>query len=448
MKDISDEDHSYDVVVCGGGPSGIAAAVASARNGADTLLVERYGFLGGMATAGLVNPFMPYFADGEQIIEGIFQEIIDRLASKGGCSGGGRCSAFDPELMKIVADEICLESGVKLLLHSFVSGAQLAGPRSGRGESRLQSPRRQRLPRTSLPRLIESIAITAKPRERRIRGRIYVDATGDADLAYLAGVPWEKGRSEDGLTQPMTLNFRVAGVDVERVPPRQEITRLYLAAREQGRVDCPRGDVLYFTATRAGEIHFNTTRVVRADGTRAEDLTRAEIESRRQVRQIVDFLKADVPGFEQAYLQLTGTQIGVRETRRIVGEYVLTAEDVLGGRKFADCVARGSYPIDIHDPDGGGTVIKHLPPGESYDIPYRCLLPLGIGNLLVAGRPISSTHEAHSSVRVMPIACAVGEAAGTAAALCARHNVSPQGLDVSLLQRTLVAQGANLGRGS
>jgi hypothetical protein len=245
----------------------------------------------------------------------------------------------------------------------------------------------------------------------------------------------------------MTLNFRMAGVDPARLPSREEVTRLYLAARDQGRIDCPRNDVLYFTTTRDGEIHFNTTRVTRADGTRAEDLTRAEIESRRQVSQIAAFLKRDVPGFERAYLQMTGTQVGVRETRRIVGEYVLTAEDVLGARKFEDCVARGSYPVDIHDPDGGGTILKHLPPGESYDIPYRCLVPLKIDNLLVAGRPISSTHEAHSSLRVMPIACAVGEAAGTAAALCVRDNVAPRALETGLLQRTLAAQGANLGKG-
>jgi len=432
---MSDDDHSYDVVICGGGPSGISAAVASARNGADTLLVERYGFLGGMATAGLVNPFMTYFAGEEQIIEGVFQEIIDRLAAKGGCGGPGGRTAFDPEVFKIVADETCLESGVKLLLHSFVGGATMGGRGSRRAGSGGPSP----------SQLIESISVTGKPREREIGARVYVDTTGDADLAYLSGVACEKGRAGDGLMQPMTLNFRMGGVDVGRVPSREEITRLYLAAREQGRIDCPRNDVLWFLTTRDGEVHFNTTRVTRADGTSADDLTRAEIESRRQVMQYVDFLARDVPGFERAHLQMTGTQIGVRETRRIVGEYVLTADDVLGARKFEDCIARGSYPIDIHDPDGGGTVLKRLPPGESYDIPYRCLVPLAVDNLLVAGRPISSTHEAHSSLRVMPIACAVGQAAGTAAALCVRDQVIPRELDVGLLQRTMIAQGANLG---
>lgn len=406
--------------MCGGGPGGIAAAVAAARNGADTMLVERYGFLGGMATAGLVNPFMPWHAGKEQIINGIFQEILDRLRAKGGLSRD-RESIFDPEIMKVVADDICLESGVKLLLHSFVSGATVEGPR------------------------IASVTVTNKPDGRDITAEIFIDATGDADLAYMAGVPCSVGRESDGLAQPMTLNFRMAGVDTARVPPREVINDLYAKARQEGRINCPRENVLMFNTTRSGEIHFNTTRVTRADGTNAADLTRAEIEARRQVHQLVEFLKRGVPGFENAFLQMTGTQIGVRESRRIVGEYVMTVEDVLEGRKFDDCIARGSYPVDIHNPDGAGTVIRHLRPGESYDIPYRSIVPLKIDNLLVAGRPISTTHEAHSSTRIMPICFAVGEAAGTAAALCVRQKTVPRSLDVGVLQAVLAAQGANLG---
>jgi len=419
---MSEDNNLYDVVVCGGGPAGIAASVAAARTGAEVLLIERYGFLGGMATAGLVNPFMTFFAGSEQIVQGIFQEIIDRLSFLGGWGGPRQNWAFDPELLKVAADEICLQAGVKLLLHAFVCGAKIERSK------------------------ITSIRILAKPQEREIRAKVYVDATGDADLACLAWVPCEKGRPGDGLTQPMTLNFRMAGVEIDRMPPREEINRLYSAAREAGRIDCPRNDVLYFFTTRDGEVHFNTTRVIKLDGTSARDLTRAEIIGRRQAKQICEFLRSDVAGFERSYLATTGTQIGVRETRRIVGQYVLTAEDVLSAAKFHDCIARGSYPVDIHDPDGGGTVIKHLPPGESYDIPYRCLVPLNVSNLLVAGRPISATHEAHSSLRVMPIAFAVGQAAGTAAALCARWHCAPRDLDVRSLQRQLIDQGANLGR--
>jgi len=243
----------------------------------------------------------------------------------------------------------------------------------------------------------------------------------------------------------MTLNFRMAGVDKSRMPDRKEITELYLKARAEGRIECPRNDVLWFETMRDDEIHFNTTRVIRCDATDAEELTKAEIEARRQVGQYVDFLKSDIPGFENAHLQMMAPQIGIRESRRIVGEYVLTAEDLLSARKFDDCIARGSYSVDIHDPDGGGTVIKRLPPGESYDIPYRSLVPKKIDNLLVAGRPISSTHEAHSAIRVMPIAAAIGEAAGAAAALCVNGGTIPRKLDSKKLQRVLLAQGANLG---
>ena len=418
---MSDDDHLYDVLVCGGGPGGLAAAVSAARNGADTLLVERYGFLGGMATAGFVNPFMTWFAGTEQIIEGVFQEILDRLRAKGGFGTGRHPYAFDTEMFKIVADEICLESGVKLLFHSFVSGAEVNGS------------------------LIESAVLTSKSGERGIKAKIFVDGTGDADLAYLSGVPCEKGREGDHLTQPMTLNFRMAGVDMDTCLSRDGITVHFLKAREEGRVDIPREGILYFHTTRDGEIHFNTTRVVCLDGTNAGDLTKAEVTARRQTMQLAKMLVDEVPGFENAYLQQTGTQIGIRESRRIVGEYIMTAEDIVEAHKFDDCIARGSYGIDIHSPTGAGTVGKGLPPGESYDIPYRSLVPLKIDNLLIAGRPISATHEAHSAIRIIPIACAIGEAAGAAAALCARANTISRELDAAEVQRALIAQGANLG---
>jgi hypothetical protein len=415
------KDYTCDVLVCGGGPGGICAAVSAARNGADTLLVERYGYLGGAATMALVFPFMTRYAGGEQIIDGVFQEIIERLDAKGGYGGPDQPHMFDPETLKSVADDICLESGVRLLFHTMVDGAEV-----GSG-------------------LIERVTIHNKSGEQSVKASCYIDATGDADLAFLSGVPCEKGRASDGLTQPMTLNFRMAGVDRSIMPERETLNKLYLGARAQDRIDCPRNDVLHFATMRPDEVHFNTTRIIRADGTNTEDLTKAEIDSRRQVAQLVAWLVSDIPGFEHALLQMTGAQIGIRESRRIVGEYVLTAEDLLSARKFDDCVARGSYPVDIHDPDGGGTVIKRLAPGESYDIPYRSLVPKGIDNLLIAGRPISCTHEAHSAIRVMPIAAAIGEAAGAAAALCVRDKTTPRALDVGELRRVLLAQGANLG---
>ena len=417
MKEIP----SCDVLVIGGGPGGLSAAVASARNGADTLLVERYGFLGGMATAGLVNPYMTYWAGEEQIIHGIHQEIIDRLTELGAYGKGSR-TAFDPEAYKYVADRICEDAGVKVLLHSFLTDVEMDGSR------------------------IKAAEIAGKSGKRMAAAKVFVDGTGDADMAFLAGAQCEKGRDEDGLMQPTTLNFRVCKVDQSRMPPRgDEFNKLFEKAKAEGRLTCPRENVLLFLTTREGEIHFNQTRMTGIDGTSSEDLTRAEIEGRRQAWEFLEFLRRDVPGFENSEMLMSGPQVGIRESRRVMGEYVLTGEDVLGARKFPDVIARGSYSIDIHNPKGAGTVIKHLPPGESYDIPYRCLVPLGVDNLLIAGRPISSTHEAHSSLRVMPICLAIGQAAGTAAALCAKNGVIPRKLDAKKLQDTLKAQGANLG---
>ncbi len=409
-----------DVLVAGGGPGGLAAAIASARNDADTLLIEQYGFLGGMATAGLVNPYMTYWAGEEQIIEGIHQEICDRLTALGAYGKGSR-TAFDPEAYKYVADRLCEESGVKVLLHSTLSDVNTDGG------------------------LIRFIEIVGKSGKQMVQAKVYIDGTGDADLAAWAGAKYEKGRAEDGLTQPMTLNFRVSNVDMDRLAGRDERNALYDKAKAEGRLTCPRENILMFFTTRPGVVHFNQTRITGLDGTSAEDLTRAEIEGRRQAWEFLEFLRRDVPGFENAEMEVSGPQIGVRESRRVIGDYVMTEDDVLGARKFPDVIARGSYDVDIHNPTGAGTVIKRLKPGESYDIPYRCLTPLGIDNLLIAGRPISTTHEAHSSIRIMPICIAIGQAAGAAAALSVREKVIPRKLDITLLQRTLRDQGANLG---
>jgi ribulose 1,5-bisphosphate synthetase/thiazole synthase len=409
----------HDVIIVGGGTAGVAAAVAARRNGADAILIERYGFLGGTMTAGLVNPFMTFHAGEEQIIQGIFQEILDRLESLNGYDE--RTKAFDNEVMKLVTDQMVMEAGVKLLLHTYVVDAIMQ------------------------ENTIRGVEIYNKSGRQAILGKVVVDASGDGDVAVMAGAVYEKGRKEDGLTQPMTLNFKMGGVDVEKMPAEREINRLFEEAKSKGKVRIPRENVLWFPTIRKGEVHFNTTRVVKADGTKVEDLTYAEVEGRRQMVELVRFLKEKVSGFEDAYLLMSGTQIGIRETRRIIGEYVLTGEDIVEAKKFKDVVARGSYPIDIHSPTGEGTVIKSPPFDSSYDIPFRCLVPKRIDNLLIAGRCVSGTHEAQAAIRVIPIVVAIGQAAGTAAALAARLDTPPRELDVSLLQKTLRDQGANLG---
>jgi hypothetical protein len=215
-------------------------------------------------------------------------------------------------------------------------------------------------------------------------------------------------------------------------------------ATEAGELQLPREDILFFATPHAREVSVNSTRVTRVLGTDVWDLSYAEWRSRQQMRQIVEFLRRRVPGFEQAYLVQSGVNIGVRETRRIVGDYQLTAADVMAARKFDDVIARCSYPMDIHNPTGKGTVLQRLPPGEAYDIPLRCLLPADVDGLVVAGRCISGTHEAHSSYRVMPVAMAVGQAAGVCGALAARRRIAPRGVPYREVQAELVRQGANL----
>jgi len=364
------------VIVAGGGPAGIAAAVAASRQGAETLLIERYGFLGGMATAGLVNPFMPWHANGSPLVAGIFEEM-----------------------------------------HTLVGGVAREGS------------------------AITSIRTESKSGTEEWTAALYVDCTGDADLAFRAGVPCDHGRDEDHLAQPMTLNFRMAGVEIEQMPTRQEINRLFDQAKAEGRLHQPRENVLFFYTTRPGVVHFNTTRVTGLSGADADDLTAAEIEARRQAHELAHFLVARVPGFERAYLEQSGAQIGVRESRRIRGDYALTGDDVVNARKFPDGIARSNYPIDIHSPTGSGTVIREVPAGNYYQIPYRCLLPVGVDNLLVAGRCVSATHEGQSSLRVMPQCFAMGQAAGVAAAMAVRSGISPRQVSAEELRQALRKQG-------
>ena len=412
------------LVVVGGGPAGCAAAVAAARLGAEVWLIERYGFVGGMATAGLVHPWMTYFAGEKQIIGGVFAEIVEQLvareAFKHSQHFGQRHHCFDPEALKQILLEMLQQAGVKLLLHTFLVEAEAEGGRV----SRLQ--------------------IASKSGLEELRPQLTIDASGDADVAGWAGAAYEKGRPMDGLMQPMTLHFRMGGVEVARMPSRERMNELYAAAKAAGEIDCPRENLLWFDTTVADQIHFNTNRVTHVDGTSREDLTRAEVEARRQTKQLVAFLQRRVPGFERSYLLKTAPQIGVRETRRIIGEYVLTGEDVLSARKFPDGIALSSYPIDVHNPAGEGTLLRYLQPGEYYAIPYRCLLPEEMEGLLVAGRPISASHEAHASTRIQAVCYATGQAAGVAAALAMRQGVRPREVAVEELQAELRKQGAIL----
>jgi len=438
-----------DVLVVGGGPAGIAAAVASGRTGAKTVLVERFGFLGGNATAGLVGPFMTsYSQDGKvQLIKGVFEQLVERAEALGGAihprsvEGGSeyagfityghhRVTPFDPEAVKLVAAEMCLEVGVELRLHTFVVDTLVEDG------------------------AVTGVIVASKSGLEAIRAKVTVDCSADADIAARAGVPFHQGRESDGLTQPMTLFFRVANVDDEKViayvnemNEYRPYTSIVKAAHERGDFPIPREAIGVYRTPQAGIWRVNTTRLHQLDGTNVKDLTTAEIEGRRQVMFLVKFFREYCPGFENATLLDTAAMIGVRETRRIQGEYTLTADDLASGREFDDVIALCGYPIDIHSPTGsGGSMNKEaFECANVYQIPYGCLVPLNANRLLVAGRCVSASHEALGAIRVMPPAFAMGQAAGTAAALAVAEGVEPRNVPVAWLQETMVRQGAYLG---
>lgn len=416
-------DTAADLAVAGGGPAGVSAAIAAGRLGLDVTLIERYGFLGGMATAGYVFPFMTWYAGVRPIIRGIWEEMIVRLQRsrhgfKQSTHLGMRHFCFDAESLKQIWLDMCLEAGVKLRLHTWVSDVLLEGAH------------------------ISGIVTHSKTGREVVRVKMVIDGTGDGDVAARAGAPFELGRSADGLMQPMSLHFRVAGVDMRRMPTREEINHLYARAKMAGQITNPRENLLWFDTSYPDQVHFNATRVVAVDGTNRDDLTAAEIEGRRQVQEILGWITGAVPGFEQAYLLATAPQVGVRESRRIMGEHLITEQELLDLTKFHDAIALGAYPVDIHNPAGIGTIMKHLPYGDYYSIPYRALIPCKIQNLLVAGRPISATHEAHAAVRIQAIASATGQAAGTAAALALQGDGCTRSVHPDTLRTALRVQGA------
>ena len=442
-----------DVLVIGGGPAGIGAAVGAAGAGANVILAERYGFPGGNATAALVTYFMSYFGashehrapvahllfpqdhgTSEPVIAGVVSQFVNLLAENGGAilpsKETGYVLSFDPEVFKITAADFLDQAGVNILFHALASSV-IGGSH------------------------IEGVVLETKSGPVVIKAKTVIDATGDGDIAALAGAPFQVGRVEDGLTQPMTLMFRVTEFErsnfaeyVKNNPVQwngvQGLYTLIAKATMTGKYSIPRDDILFFGTPHEKEINVNSTRITRVSGIDVWDLTLAEYEGRRQVQQIAAFLKEYVPGFENTYVIQTGVEVGVRESRRITGQYTLTASDILEARKFDDIIARGAYPVDIHDPAGKGTIMKRLPSSEAYDIPLRCLIPLNVNNLLTAGRCISGTHEALASYRIMPISMATGQAAGVCAALSSGRNKPPAEIDFRSVQKELLRQGADL----
>lgn len=438
----------YDVVVVGGGSAGIAAAIAAARNGARTLLVERYGSLGGTATVGLVGPFMTsHDSKGEEpVVRGIFRELVERMVAIGGAvhpdatdagsayvafikRGHSNATPFRAEALRLVAAEMVLEAGVELLFHTdFIDVVKS-------DESK-----------------VSMVIIRRKQGFAAVPCRYVIDCSADGDVAVAAGAEYVLGRG-DGHMQPATLFFKIGNVDDARVEAWMEEHRkihgeerlfecIVREARERGEFDIPRKAISLYREPAPGEYRVNVTRIHGIDGTKSEDLTRAEIEGLRQVHKLMNFMRKNCPGLENAVLMEVATRVGIRETRHIVGDYMLTGSDVVEGRRFPDAIARYAYPIDIHDVTGLNTKIVTVQ-GDFYEVPVRCLQVKGLKNALVAGRCISADHEAHGSVRVIPACYATGQAAGTLAALASQRELDDsRDVDVELLRGTLREQGA------
>lgn len=441
---------TYDVIVVGGGPAGVCAAIAAARNGAKTLLVEEGGCLGGMATKGLVGPFMTcYDTKGEtQIIKGLFDEIVRRLVKIGGAIHPSQCRAgtcfsawhvaghdhvtpFEPEKLKLVLDEMCEASGVEVLFHTVFAEPVLEGKR------------------------ICGVRVVNKGGASAYGAKVVVDATGDGDVAFRAGVPCVAGDPErGGAMQPATLFFRIAGLkqaeleaDIKRhTTSRKRYFAWYVdAAKAAGEWDLPRPHINIYRQVRDDEWFVNVSRLLGVDATDAVSLSRAEREGRRQVRTIFNVFRKYFPGGENVRLMSVASTVGIRESRHVKGEYWMDKDDILDGRVPADTIARCAYAIDLHAGKGkSGTLFLTVRKGTYYGIPYRSLVPLEIENLLVAGRCLSGSSVAAASYRVMPPAMATGEAAGTAAALCAKGGVEPRRLDVQSLLAALRNGGAEV----
>jgi hypothetical protein len=415
-----------DVLVIGGGSAGCSAAVAAADQGARVTLVERYGFLGGTG-AMVLDTFYGFYTPGtaeRKVVGGVPDRVIAGLERRGmvlkrpNTYGAGAGLTYDPETLKLVWDELMVQAGVDVLHHCTFVDALREGDR------------------------VAGAVLATKRGLRAVPAGAVVDASGDADVAARAGAPFEDAGAE-GTAQSLTTTFRMGDVDVEaaRGFPKRELWARMREAAERGEYDLPRREGSAHVTPFATVMHTNMTRVAGVDATDPEQLSLAEREGRRQAFEYARFLRDRVPGYQRAFLSGLSVQIGVRESRRIRGEYWLTRDDVLAARRFDDAIARCGAPIEDHHA-GGDTRWEYLPDGETYDIPYRCLLPRDVEGLVVAGRCLSASHDAHASVRSMGQCMAMGQAAGVAAALARQGDL--RGVDVAEVRGRLRALGAVL----
>lgn len=412
----------YNLIVAGGGLSGVAAAISAAKEGLSVLLTEKSGCLGGAMSNSLVYPFMYYWTKGEEgkerkyLCKGIFAEMVKRVKEYDPSSTD---TQFKPEYFKLVLDDMITEAGVDVLFHSTVFKAETEG------------------------RKIKSIDIASSSGIITFEADFFVDATGDGNLFAMAGCDFQLGRESDGLCQPMTTCFRLCGVDMEQFrKDGSKLQELYKKYQAEGKIKNPREDILTFSGIGEGVLHFNTTRIIKHDPTNVFDISKAEITARRQIHELVCFLKENSKAFENSTVISIAAEIGIRESRKLKGVHILTADELKNQVDFEDSIALGNYDIDIHNPSGSGTSHYFFKDGEYYHIPYRSLLPKEYDNLLVAGRCISTTHEAQASIRIMPICACIGEAAGTSIAVAYNSEKTTHNVDINEIRRKLTQNGA------
>ena len=419
----------YDVVVVGAGAAGASAAISAARAGAATLLVDRLAFMGGTSTA-VLDTFYAFYTPGtaqRRVVGGLGWEVVTRLVESGvaferpNTYGAGTGVTYDAEALKVLWERLAEDAGVELLLHAWATGV------------RLDEARR-----------VAAVRLWTKGGERWVEAGSVVDASGDADVCHLAGAGYDDARSAGGVQSLSTL-FKLANVDIPRASavPKRELWELMREAAASGRYRLPRIEGSWHRTPYDGVALIHMTRVAGVDPVDPESLTRAEVEGRRQVQEYARFLRDRVPGFGQSVIVATSPAIGVRESRRVFGDYRLTGEDVLEGRRFADEIALCGAPIEDHHA-GGDTAWSYVAEGGVYGIPYRTLLPAGVDGLLVAGRCFSATHGAHASARSMATCMAMGQAAGTAAAMAVATATVPRGVAPERLRVRLLADGALL----
>ena len=442
MKTIREERRDtpvygeFEVVVVGGGPAGIAAAVAAGRAGCSTLLVERYGFLGGAGTAAGLSTFCGLHANvhGEhrRVIRGIGDDIVERLARRNALREPHlsvqkriQAQAYDISAYKIVADELVLQAKARPLFHAFAVGAVMAADNA-----------------------IDAVIVETKSGRRAVRGRMFIDCSGDGDLAAWAGVPYEVGDGQGNMLYPSTM-YRISGVDpVKAGDAWERIPELMEAAERKGR-RFPRKKPIVRPQPNPIEWRANLTQIRNPDGSAvsgidADQLTYGEIEGRRQCWDTFEFIRGATPGFEDAYIVEIAPQIGIRETRRVRGEHMLSEDEVLDCADFADAIGVNGWPVEAHV--AGNVDFRFARKARGYNqLPYRMIVPLAIDNLFVAGRCASMTHGGQSAARVSGPCFVMGQAAGTAAHLALQSGKVPRRLEVKALQERLVRDGAYLG---